>query len=79
MRQVWKYETSQGWFYGLFKNFSDRGGTDVTYFFHRLGPDGLPIVFENGGIRLDCVSGSRLKAAERVGAVKEGEPFMVTK
>ena len=77
MRQVWKYETSNGWQYGLFQGYSDHGGTDITYRFHRLGADGLPICFDNGGIRLDCVSGSRLKAAERVGATKEGEAYKI--
>ena len=73
MRQVWAYTSSAGTAeYGLFMGFSDFGGTDVTYRFHRLGPDGLPITFSNGGIRMDSVSGSSLKKANRVGAVNDG-------
>jgi hypothetical protein len=73
---VWCYTASNGCtYYGIFKSFYDRGGTDVSYHFHRLGDDGLPIVFDNGGIRLDIVSGSSLKNAKRVGTVKQGEAF----
>jgi len=75
MRQVWEYETYDGKHIGLFNNFYDHGGTDVTYQFHRLGADGMPIVYDNGGIRVDMVSGSRLKAAKRIGAVESGKPF----
>jgi hypothetical protein len=76
MLQVWCYQASRGTVeYGVFTGFSDFGGTDITYRFHRLGNDGLPITYPNGGIALDCVSGSSLKAAKRIGAVKPGEAF----
>jgi hypothetical protein len=76
MLQVWAYPASNGCVYhGIFTGFSDFGGTDVSYRFHRLGDNGLPITFDNGGIRLDIVSGSSLKRANRIGAVKQGEPF----
>jgi hypothetical protein len=47
----------------------------VSYHLHRLDDDGLPIKFDNGGVRLDIVSGSSLKRAKRVGAVEPGQPF----
>jgi hypothetical protein len=76
MLQVWVYPTSQGTVeYGVMLGFSDFGGTDITYRFHRLGKDGLPITFDNGGIRLDCVSGSSLKRSQRVGATPSGTPW----
>ena len=76
MLQVWCYMSSRGTAeYGIFQGYSDFGGTDVTYRFHRLGNDGLPICYDNGGIALDCVSGSSLKAAKRVGAVNKGEAW----
>jgi hypothetical protein len=76
MLQVWCYTGSDGGaHYGVFQGFSNQGGTDVTYRFHRLGKDGLPITFDNGGMRLDCVSGSSLKAARRVGTTPESKPW----
>lgn len=71
MRQVWEYTTAAGiTARGIFLRYSDRGGTDVTYWFHRLAADGLtPIVYENGGEQIDLVNGARLKAAQRVGAL----------
>ncbi len=51
----WKYEDAAGVEReGTFEKFTDLGGTDVTYFFRR--DDG----------KLDLVSGSRLKRAERI-------------
>ena len=52
----WEYEDATGVKrIGILDKFSDRGGTDVTYFFKRV-KDG----------RLDVVSGSRLKNAKVV-------------
>ena len=76
MLQVWSYMASDGAaYYGVMVGFSDFGGTDVTYRFHRFGDDGLPITFSNGGIRLDCVGGYNLKNAQRVGATHKGAPW----
>ena len=71
MRQVWEYTTATGaTARGIFLRYSDRGGTDVTYWFHRLADDGVtPITYDNGGTLIDGVSGARLKAARRVGAL----------
>lgn len=68
---VWQYEDATGIVRkGAMIKFSDFGGTDVTYWFHRLDQEGKPIVHDNGGITLDLVSGARLKAATRIGNVK---------
>ena len=68
---VWQYEDATGVTRkGAMIKFSDFGGTDVTYWFHRLDEEGKPIVHDNGGITLDLVSGARLKAATRIGNVK---------
>ena len=65
---VWAYECALGLSReGAMVHFTGRGGTDVTYWFHRRGEDGRPIVYENGGIALDLVSGAALKAARRIG------------
>lgn len=65
---VWEYEAEGGvTVRGTMLGFSDHGGTDVSYRFHRLDDTGKPITFDNGGIRLDIVSGARLKAARRIG------------
>lgn len=64
---VWEYEIYGVTYRGAMLGFSDRGGTDVSYRFHRLGDDGRPIIFDNGGIRLDILSGAPLKAARRIG------------
>lgn len=65
---VWEYETATGeTVQGAMQGYSDRGGTDVSYRFHRLGADGRPITYANGGKLLDVVSGERLKAARRIG------------
>lgn len=71
MRQVWEYEIAGGVkVRGIFMRYADRGGTDVTYWFHRLADDGVtPIVHANGGSTVDGVSGARLKAAKRIGAL----------
>jgi hypothetical protein len=71
MRQVWEYETDTGsTARGVFLRYSDRGGTDVTYWFHRLADDGAtPITHDNGGATVDLVAGARLKAARRIGAL----------
>jgi len=71
---VWQYKDATSVIRkGAMLKFSDRGGTDVTYWFHRLGEDGKPIVHDNGGITLDLVSGPRLKAATRIGNVQIGD------
>jgi hypothetical protein len=58
----WRYEDTTGIEQeGEFKDFSDKGGTDVTYFFER--DDG----------RLDAVSGSRLKKAKPIYNTDERE------
>jgi hypothetical protein len=68
MLNVWEYETATSEIVqGAMLGFSDHGGTDVTYRFHRLDGAGRPIRYDNGGILMDCVSGSRLKAARRIG------------
>ncbi len=65
---VWEYEVAGGCtVQGAMQGFSDFGGTDVSYRFHRLGDDGRPITYDNGGKLLDVVSGYRLKAARRIG------------
>ena len=65
---VWEYETTAGaTVRGAMLGYSDHGGTDVSYRFHRLGEDGRPIRYDNGGILLDVVSGARLKRARRIG------------
>ena len=76
MLHVWEYESATGVLSrGVMLGFSDFGGTDVTYKFHRLGDDGHPVVYDNGGRLVDMVSGARLKAAKRLGAVKSGEAY----
>lgn len=65
---VWTYADATGvQREGAMVHVTDRGGTDITYWFHRMGEDGKPIAFPNGGIQLDLVSGSALKAARRIG------------
>lgn len=55
MRPRWKYQDATGvWREGTFVNFSDHGGTDVTYWFRR--DDGT----------LDLCSGERLRRAARI-------------
>jgi hypothetical protein len=52
----WEYQDAIGITHqGYLEKFTDRGGTDVTYWFrdHKTGA-------------LDLVSGSRLKAAKRI-------------
>ena len=52
----WKYQDSRGvWQTGEFLKFSDKGGTDITYFFKR----------DKTG-ETDLVSGSRLKKAKKL-------------
>jgi hypothetical protein len=68
---VWQYKDATGVERkGAMLRYSDFGGTDVTYWFHRLNENGVPIVHENGGITMDGVSGARLKEAKRIGNVK---------
>lgn len=77
MYQVWKYVDAIGVErIGVAYGFSDFGGTDVSQRFWRIGEDGLPIQYENGGRNIDIVSGPKLKLANRIGAVKPGEPWI---
>jgi hypothetical protein len=70
MRQVWEYKTAAGVLVrGIWLGYSDRGGTDITYRFHRLDQNNKPITHDNGGIELDLVSGSRLLQAKRIGTL----------
>jgi len=65
---VWQYEDGTGvQRNGAMLGFSDFGGSDITYRYHRLDESGNPIIYANGGIALDLVSGYRLKAAKRIG------------
>lgn len=76
MLQIWEYRDSADVVrLGAFLDFRDYGGTDVSYKFHRLGADGLPVIYENGGKLVDIVAGARLKLARRIGAAKIGEAF----
>ena len=78
MLQVWTYQDAMGiQRFGAMQGFSDLGGTDITYRFHRLGADGRIIEYENGGHCLDCVAGARLKEANRVGAMHVSEAFEI--
>lgn len=62
MHQHWTYEDAAGVRReGVFRGYTDFGGTDVTYRFRRL----------DGSRTVDLVSGPRLKAAERLGAVPD--------
>ena len=52
----WMWQDARGVTHqGYMETFSDRGGTDVTYFMRR-DPSG----------ELDCLSGSRCKAMKRI-------------
>lgn len=74
LHPVWEYQDATGTTRkGVSYGFSDHGGTDVTYRFHRLSDDGKPIRFENGGKLIDCVSGARLKSARRVGSISPAD------
>lgn len=64
---MWEYKDAVGVTRrGIFLGYSDFGGTDVSYRFHRLDENEQPIRYDNGGIHLDVVSGSRLKEAKRI-------------
>lgn len=76
MLQVWEYETATGvTVRGAMAGHSDFGGADISYRFHRLDDSGRVIETQNGGHLLDIVSGSRLKAANRIGAMPFGGAF----
>lgn len=64
---IWEYEVSGVTYRGAMLGFSDRGGTDVSYRFHRLDDEDRPICYSNGGILMDILSGASLKAARRIG------------
>jgi hypothetical protein len=67
MMHIWEYQCAASVVRrGVMLGFSDRGGTDVTYKFHRLDNAGRPIRYPNGGIMADMVSGPRLKLAKHM-------------
>lgn len=67
MLHVWEYKDCTGVVRrGVMRGFTDRGGTDVTYRFHRLDDSGVPIRHDNGGRTVDRVNGPALKSARRV-------------
>jgi hypothetical protein len=68
LMNVWTYRDSAGnQQRGALIKVTDRGGTDITYWFHRLTADNVPTRFENGGFNVDLVSGEALKQAGRIG------------
>jgi len=70
MLHVWEYHDTTGVVrQGVMRGATDRGGTDVTYRFHRLDSDGKPIRFENGGRCVDLINGPALKSARRIGGM----------
>lgn len=73
MLQVWEYQEYGVTYRGVMRGYSDHGGTDVTYRFHRLDNSGKPIRYDNGGIMLDVLNGSALKSAKRIGAMPQAE------
>lgn len=76
MYQIWEYTDAIGITrVGVAYGFSDFGGTDVLQRFWRIGADGMPIQYENGGRDIDVVSGPKLKSAKRIGAVNPGQPW----
>lgn len=67
MLNVWEYQDAIGIpRRGVFLDYKEYSGTDVSYRFHRLDDQGKPIVYLNGGRQCDIVSGAKLKAAQRV-------------
>jgi hypothetical protein len=74
MLHVWEYRDATGVARrGIMRGFTDRGGTDVAYRFHRLDDSGVPIRHPNGGLTVDLVSGPVLKTAKRVGGMTLAE------
>ena len=70
MLHVWEYKDATGTTRnGVMRGYADRGGTDVSYRFHRLDESGAPIRFDGGGRHVDVVSGPALKAARRIGGM----------
>lgn len=70
MLHIWEYQDATGKTRrGVMRGFSEFGGTDVTYRFHRLDDDWRPIRHANGGACMDLVSGFRLKAAKKIGTM----------
>ena len=77
MLQVWEYETTGGaTVRGAMAGFSDFGGSDVVYRFHRLDDSGRVMTFPGDGRMIDSLGGSRLKAARRIGAMEPGGAFL---
>jgi hypothetical protein len=76
MLQVWEYETTAGaTVRGAMAGFSDFGGGDVVYRFHRLDDAGRVMTFPGDGRMTDSLGGARLKAARRIGAMEVGGAF----
>lgn len=74
MLHIWQYRDATGITRkGVMCGYSDRGGSDISYRFHRLSDDGTPIRYLNGGIQCDIVSGPALKAAQRIGGMSPAE------
>jgi hypothetical protein len=70
MLHIWEYPDATGVTRrGVMRGCVDRGGTDVTYRFHRLDESGAPIRYDNGGRCVDLVSGPRTKGARRIGGM----------
>ena len=70
MLHIWEYRDATGVTRrGVMRGFTDLGGADVTYRFHRLDDSGVPIRHDSGGRTVDLVSGPALKAAGRVGGM----------
>jgi hypothetical protein len=74
MLHIWEYTDATGApRQGVMRGFTDRGGSDVTYKFHRLDNAGKPLRYDNGGRAVDLVNGPALKAARRVGGMSVEE------
>ena len=74
MLHIWEYQDATGVTrQGVMRGYSDFGGTDVTYKFHRLNNEGKPIRYDNGGRDVDLVSGYKLKQAKRIGGMTLAE------
>lgn len=70
MMHIWEYRDDTGVTRrGVMRGYTDRGGTDITYRFHRLDGAGVPIRHPNGGRTVDLISGPALKTARRVGGM----------
>jgi len=74
MMHVWEYRDCIGvQRRGVVLKVVDRGGTDISWVFHRIDADGKPIRYENGGKLIDICSGPALRSARRVGGMSVAE------